>query len=158
MCTSWPFFAIPGTSGRHGPAHPAWITLVPLGRISSIHFDSEIRNGIRKRAQIPSMPPRIRHDALAAVRSISSQCAICAESDHAINVVASYASERTVGQLIRSLSHSFLSLCSLDRFSGILGLVFKPLLSALTFSSVYGGNRCSMRRPGGEMRNRFRGA
>ncbi len=74
--------------GRYGPAHLGLDHhYVPLGRDQLDHFDSEVRNCIRKSAPNNIDATTDWHDALAAVRSISSECAICAESEHAINVV-----------------------------------------------------------------------
>src|SRR5208282_2871107 len=70
---------------------------VPVGRNQLDHFDSKVRNGIRKRAPNDIDATTDRHDALAAVRSISSERAICAESEHAINVVGIVRSEELLG-------------------------------------------------------------
>src|ERR1700676_607987 len=70
----------------YGPAHLGLDhDCVPFGGDQLDHFDSEIRNGIRERAPNNIDATTDWHDALAAVRSISSECAICAESEHAIN-------------------------------------------------------------------------
>src|SRR5277367_4869002 len=83
---------------RYGPAHFSLDHhCVPLGRDQCDHFDPEIRNGIRKRAPNNIDATTDWHDALAAVRSISSERAICAESDHAINVVGIVRSEELSG-------------------------------------------------------------
>src|ERR1700690_2041121 len=83
---------------RYGPAHLGLDhNHVPLGRDQLDHFDSKVRNGIRKRAPNNIDAPTDWHDALAAVRGISSECAICAESEHAINVVGIVRSEELLG-------------------------------------------------------------
>src|SRR5271170_4665312 len=83
---------------RYGPAH---ISLdhdcILVSRDQFDHFDSKVRNGIRKRAPNNIDATTDWHDALAAVRSISSECAICAESEHAINVVGIVRSEELLG-------------------------------------------------------------
>src|SRR5271169_3088902 len=83
---------------RYGPAHFSLDhDCVPLGRDQLDHFDSKVRNGIRKRAPDNIDATTDWHDTLAAVRSISSECAICAESEHAINVVGIVRSEELLG-------------------------------------------------------------
>src|SRR5580698_10067202 len=98
MCTSWPFFATPGTSAGMGPLISAWITTVfPSVGISSNHFDSKVRNGIRKRAPNNVDATTDRHDAFAAVWGISSQCSIRAKTEHAIDGVGIVGSEELLG-------------------------------------------------------------
>src|SRR5277367_6051244 len=83
---------------RYGPVHLGLDHHgVPLGRDQFDHFDPEIRNGIRKRAPNNIDATTDWHDALAAVRSISSERAICAESEHAIDVVGIVGSEELLG-------------------------------------------------------------
>src|SRR6202041_807646 len=92
------FLGNPRHFGRYGPAHLGLDHhCVPLGRDQLDHFDSEIRNGIRKRAPNNIDATTDWHDALAAVRSISSECAICEESEHTINVVGIVRSEELLG-------------------------------------------------------------
>src|SRR6202051_3874103 len=84
--------------GRYGPAHLGLDHhCVPLGRDQLDDFDSEVRNGIRKRAPNNVDATTDWHNALAAIRSISSERAICAESEHAINVVGIVRSEELLG-------------------------------------------------------------
>src|SRR6202042_1743938 len=84
--------------GWYGPAHLGLDHhYVPLGRDQFDHFDSEVRNCIRKRAPNNIDATTDRHDALAAVWAISSQCAICAKSEHAINIVGIVGSEELLG-------------------------------------------------------------
>src|SRR5580692_8615267 len=98
MCTSWPFFAPPGNFCRYGPAHFSLDhDCVPVGRDQLDHFDSKVRNGIRKRAPNNIDTTTDRHDAFAAVWSISSQCAICAKTERAIDVVGIIGSEELLG-------------------------------------------------------------
>src|SRR5277367_704489 len=67
------FLCNPRHFGRYGPAHLGLDHhCVPLGRDQLDHFDSEIRNGIRKRAPNNIDATTDSHDALAAIRSISS--------------------------------------------------------------------------------------
>src|SRR5580692_978642 len=80
------FLCNPRHFGRHGPAHLGLDhDCVPVGRDQLDHFDSKVRNCTRKRAPNNIDATTDWHDALAAIRSISSQCAIRAKSDHAIN-------------------------------------------------------------------------
>src|SRR5580704_18314925 len=59
--------------GRYGPAHLGLDHhYVPLGRDQLDHYDSEVRNCIRKRAPNNIDATTDWHDALAAIRSISS--------------------------------------------------------------------------------------
>src|SRR5271155_471518 len=115
--------------GRHGPAHLGLdYHYVPLGRDQLDHFDSEVRNCIRKRAPNNIDATTDRHDALAAVRSISSERAICAESEHAINVVGIVRSEELLGGRYVIFRFPFHLCAPLDRFFwDLCGLVFKPL-------------------------------
>src|SRR5271169_6051327 len=84
--------------GWYGPAHLGLDHhYVLLGTDQLDHFDSEVRNCIRKRAPNNIDATADWHDALAAVRSISSERAICAESEHAINVVGIVRSEELLG-------------------------------------------------------------
>src|SRR5271163_2419983 len=83
---------------RYGPAHFSLDhDCIPFGRDHLDHFDSKVRNGIRKRAPNSIDATTDRHDAFAAVRGISSQCAICAKTEHAIDVVGIVGSEETLG-------------------------------------------------------------
>src|ERR1700683_1400837 len=83
---------------RYGPAHFSLDhDCLPVGRDQFDHFDSKVRNGIRKRAPNNIDATTDRHDAFAAVWGISSQCAICAKSEHAINVVGIVRSEELLG-------------------------------------------------------------
>src|SRR5580698_392276 len=83
---------------RYGPAHLGLDhDCVPVGRDQLDHFDSEVRNCIRKGAPNNINATTDRHDALAAIRCISSYCAICAKSEHAINVVGIVGSEELLG-------------------------------------------------------------
>jgi hypothetical protein len=93
MCTSWPSLQ-PRHFGRYGPAHLGLDHhCVPLGRDQLDHFNSEIRNGIRKRAPNTIDATTDWHDALAALGGISSERAICVETEHGINVVGIVRSE-----------------------------------------------------------------
>src|ERR1700682_1974864 len=84
--------------GRYGAAHFSLDhDCVPVGRDQLDHFDSKVRNGIRKRAPNNIDATTDRHDALAAVWGISSQCAICAKTEHAIDVVGIVGSEELLG-------------------------------------------------------------
>src|SRR5580698_6031867 len=68
------FLCNPRHFRRYGPAHLGLDHhCVPLGRDQLDHFDSEIRNGIRKRAPNTIDATTDWHDALATVRSISSE-------------------------------------------------------------------------------------
>src|SRR6202049_4587466 len=72
------FLCNPGHFGRYGPAHLGLDHhCAPLGSDQLDHFDSEVRNGIRKRAPNNIDATADWHDALAAIRSISSLCALC---------------------------------------------------------------------------------
>src|SRR5271169_2906312 len=83
---------------RYGPAHFSLDhDCVPVGRDQLDHFDSKVRNGIRKRAPNNIDATTDRHDAFAAVWGISSQCAICAKTKHAIDVVGIVGSEELLG-------------------------------------------------------------
>src|ERR1700692_37512 len=67
------FLCNPRHFGRYGPAHLGLDHhCVPPGRDQLDHFDSEIRNDIRKRAPNNIDATTDWHDALAAIRSISS--------------------------------------------------------------------------------------
>src|SRR5216684_1256298 len=67
------FLCNPRHFGRYGPAHLGLDHhCVPLGRDQLDHFDSKVRNGIRKRAPNNIDATTDWHDALAAIRSISS--------------------------------------------------------------------------------------
>src|ERR1700678_4593338 len=84
--------------GRYEPAHFSLDhDCVPVGRNQLDHFDSKVRNGIRKRAPNNIDATTDRHDALAPVRSISSRCAIRAKTEHAIDVVGIVGSEELLG-------------------------------------------------------------
>src|SRR6267154_2991997 len=95
--------------GRDRPAHLGLDHhCVPLGRDQLDHFDSEVRNGIRKRTPNNIDATTNWHHALAAVRSISSKCAIRAKSKHAINLVCIVGSEELLGDryvIFRILFH-----------------------------------------------------
>src|SRR6202049_2206157 len=115
------FLCNPMHFGRYRPAHLGLDHhCVPLGRDRLDHFDSEVRNGIRKRTPNDIDATTNWHHALAAVRSISSKCAIRAMSKHAINLVCIVGSEELLGDryvIFRILFH----LCapSGSLFSGI---------------------------------------
>src|SRR5271167_2717921 len=84
--------------GRYGPTHFSLDhDCVPVGRDQLEHFDSKVRNSIRKRAPNNIDATTDRHDAFAAVWGISSQCAICANTEHAIDVVGIVGSEELLG-------------------------------------------------------------
>src|SRR5208282_5757091 len=109
MCTSWPFFATPGTSAGIGPLISAWITTVfPSAGISSITLTRKFGTAFGNARQMTSDATTNWHHALAAVRSISSKCAIRAKSEHAINVVCIVGSEELLGNrhvIFRILFH-----------------------------------------------------
>src|SRR5579863_635931 len=93
-----PLLCNPRHFGGYGPAHLGLDHhCVPLGRDQFDHVDSEIRNGIRKRAPNNIDATTNRHDALAAVWGIPSERAICAETEHAINVAGIVRSEELLG-------------------------------------------------------------
>src|SRR5271154_2388218 len=123
MCTSWPFFATPGTSAGIGPLISAWITTVfPSAGISSITLTRKFGTAFGKAPNDIDATTNWHH-ALAAIRSISSKCAIRAKSEHAINVVCIVGSEELLGNrygIFRILFH----LC------GPLGLLFPPIFVA----------------------------
>src|SRR6202050_3398499 len=84
--------------GRYRPAHLGLDhDYVPVGRDQLDHFDSEVRNGTRKRAPNNIDAATDRHDALAAVWGISSQCAIRAKTEHAIDAVGIVGGEELLG-------------------------------------------------------------
>src|ERR1700684_594883 len=114
---------------RYGPAHFSLDhDSIPISRDQFDHFDSKVRNGIRKRAPNNTDATTDWHDALAAVWGISSQCAICAESEHAINVVGIVRSEELLGSRYVVFRIRFHLCAPLDRFfCDLCGLVFKPL-------------------------------
>src|SRR5271163_2513992 len=94
MCTSWPFFATPGTSAGMGPLISAWITTVfPSVGISSITLTRKFGTAFGKRPPNNIDATTNRHGAFAAVWGISSQCAVCAKIEHAIDVVGIVGSE-----------------------------------------------------------------
>src|ERR1700675_4193920 len=115
--------------GRYRPAHLGLDHhCVPLGRDQLDHFDSKVRNGIRKRAPNNIDATTDRHDAFAAVWGISSQCAIRAKTEHAIDVVGIVGNEELLGGryvVFRVPFHLYAPLGSL--LSGSCALVFKPL-------------------------------
>src|SRR5271155_641048 len=115
--------------GRYGPTHLGLDHhYVSLGRDQLDHFDSKVRNGIRKRAPYTIDATTDWRDALAAVRSISSERAICAESEHAINIVGIVRSEELLGGRYVIFRFPFHLCAPLDRFFwDLCGLVFKPL-------------------------------
>src|SRR3984957_16015272 len=83
-----PLLCDPRNFCRYRPAHFSLDhDCVPAGRDQLDHFDSKVRNGIRKRAPNDINATTDRHDAFAAVWGISSQCAIRAKTEHAIDVV-----------------------------------------------------------------------
>src|SRR5271156_3924229 len=127
------FLCNPGHFGRDGPAHLGLDHhCVPLGRDQLDHFDSEVRNGIRTRAPNNIDATTDWHDALAAVRSISSECTIGAESEHTINVVGIVRSEELLGSRYVVFRIRFRLYALLDRFFwDLCGLVFKPLAERL---------------------------
>src|SRR5580704_18651756 len=113
--------------GRYGPTHLGLDHhYVSLGRDQLDHFDSKVRNGIRKRAPYTIDATTDWRDALAAVRSISSERAICAESEHAINIVGIVGSEELLGSRNVVFRIRFHLCAPLD-----CGLVFKPLAERL---------------------------
>jgi hypothetical protein len=80
-----------------GPLISAWITTVfPSAGISSITLTRKFGTAF---GNAPNTVDATTdwHDALAAVRSISSERAICAESEHAINVVGIVRNEELLG-------------------------------------------------------------
>src|ERR1700686_969304 len=84
----------PGNFCRYGPAHFSLDhDCVPVGRDQLDPFDSKVRNGIRKHAPNNIDATTDRHDAFAAVWGISSHCASCAKTEHAIDVVGIVGSE-----------------------------------------------------------------
>src|SRR5580692_11516072 len=115
--------------GRYGPTHLGLDHhYVSLGRDQLDHFDSKVRNGIRKRAPYTSDATTDWRDALAPVRSISSERAICGESEHAINIVGIVRSEELLGSRYVVFRIRFHLCAPLDRFFwDLCGLVFKPL-------------------------------
>src|SRR5580700_5156491 len=121
MCTSWPFFATPGTSAGMGPLISAWITtMFPSAGIGSITLTRKFGTAFG------NAPNNIdatadRHDAFAAVRSISSKCAICVKTEYAIDVLGIVGSEELLGGryvFFRVPFHPYTPLGSL--LSGIL--------------------------------------
>src|SRR3984885_8925079 len=121
MCTSWPFFAIPGTSAGMGPLISAWITTVfPSAGINSITLTWKIGTAFWKPVPKKADATTDWHDALAAIRSISSKRVIRAKSEHALNVVCIVGSEEPLGNrhvIFRILFHLCAPLGSL--FSGM---------------------------------------
>src|ERR1700723_2969410 len=107
---------------RYGPAHFSLDhECVAVGRDQLYHFDSKVRNDIRKRAPHNIDATTDRHDAFAAVWGISSQCAIRAKTEHAIDVVGIVGSEELLGGryvVFRVPFHLYAPLGSL--LSGIL--------------------------------------
>ena len=107
---------------RYGPTHFSLDhDRIPVGRDQLDHFDSKVRNGIRKRAPNNIDATTDRQDAFAAVWGISSKCAICAKSEHAINVVGIVGGEELLGNryvVFRAPFHLYAPLGS--PFVGIL--------------------------------------
>src|ERR1700679_2442551 len=98
MYTSWPFFATPGTSAGMGPLISAWITtMFPSAGISSITLTRKFGTAFGNARHIPSMPPRIGTTLSRPYGAYRSERAICAESEHAINVVGIVRSEELLG-------------------------------------------------------------
>src|SRR5277367_5698728 len=129
MCTSWPFCATPGTSAGMGPLISAWITAVfPSVGISSITMTRKFGTAFGNARQITSMPPRIGTTLSRPYGAISSQCAICAKTEHAIDVVGIVGSEELLGGryvVFRVPFHLYAPAGSL--LSGTCALIFKPL-------------------------------
>src|ERR1700733_11276857 len=109
-----------GTSAGMGPLISAWITTVfPSAGINSITLTRKFGTAFRKPVPNNVDATTDWHDALAAIRSISSKRVIRAKSEHALNVVCIVGSEELLGNryvIFRILFHLCVPLGSL--FSG----------------------------------------
>src|ERR1700728_3128627 len=143
---------------RYGPAHFSLDhDCIPVGRDQLDHFDSKVRNGIRKRAPNNIDATTDWHDALAAVWGISSQCAMCAESEHAINVVGIVRSEELLGSRYVVFRIRF-HLCAPSDcfFRDLCSLVFKPLAERCDLLLRIGREQVLNGYVGRRNQNRFR--
>src|SRR5580658_2142839 len=119
MCTSWPFFATPGTSAGMGPLISAWITTVfPSAGISSITLTRKFGTAFGNARQITSMPPRI---GTTLSRPYGAYRPSALSAQRPFNVVGIVGSEELLGGryvVFRVLFHLYAPFRSL--LSGIL--------------------------------------
>src|SRR5271170_4047806 len=130
MCTSWPFFATPGTSAGIGPLISAWITTVfPSAGIRSITLTRKFGTAFGNARQMTSMPPRIGTTLSRPYGAYRPSAPSAPKSKHAINLVCIVGSEELLGNryvIFRILFHLCAPLGTLF-FWDVRGLVFKPL-------------------------------
>src|SRR5712671_2640403 len=98
MCTSCPFFAIAGTSAGIGPLISVWITTVfPSVGIISITFTRKFGTALGNARQMRSMPPRIGITLSRPYGVYRPNCAVCTESEHAVDIVGVVGREELLG-------------------------------------------------------------
>src|SRR5271170_3942786 len=117
----------------YGPAHLGLDhDCVPFGGDHLDHFHSKIRHGIRECTPNEVNATANRHNALATVRRISPYCAVCTESEHAVDIVGVACGEKLFGDRQELCGVRFHLSAFWDRFCcGLSGLVFKPLAERL---------------------------
>src|ERR1700686_1765471 len=130
---------------------------VPFGGDHIDHFHSKIRHGIRKCPPDEVNATANRHNALATVRRISPYCAVCTESEHAVDIVGVVCGEKLFGNRQELCGVCFHLSAFGHRFCcGRSGLVFKPLAERLDLFLRVGREQmfdCHVRR---RDENRFR--
>src|ERR1700722_1088666 len=133
MCTSWPFFATPGTSAGMGPLISAWITTVfPTAGISSITLTRKFGTAFGNARQIPSMPPRIGTTLSRPYGAYRPSAPSAQRASMPSTSWASYAVKNCWAVDTCSFSIVFTSeLLWIAFFWDLCGLVFEPLAERL---------------------------
>src|SRR5208282_2987695 len=131
MCTSWPFFATPGTSAGMGPLISAWITtMFHSAGISSIILTRKFGTAFGNARQIPSMPPRIGTTLSRPYGAYRPSAPSAQRASMPSTSWASYAVKNCWAADTWSFGFVFIFIvCArLDRFFwDLCGLIFKPL-------------------------------
>src|SRR5208337_2704950 len=129
MCTSWPFFATPGTSAGMGPLISAWITtMFSSAGISSITLTRKFGTAFGNARQITSMPPRIGTTLSRPYGAYRPSAPSAQRASMPSTSWASYAVKNCWAADTWSFAFPFISMLLWGRFCrGSCALVFKPL-------------------------------